>query len=128
MALVSLKETLGDAKKRNYAVPMFDVTNVEMMRQVIRTAEDHAFSIGADVGIAESGRTGNEAAVLHPCDCGPAVITSRHIGGTVADHAVFSDIQSFFNSHIFTSVILMGSASVAALFRSVLPDNIHPSE
>ena len=55
-------------------------------------------------------------------------LKERHIGGTVADHAVFSDIQSFFNSHIFTSVILMGSASVAALFRSVLPDNIHPSE
>ena len=40
MALVSLKEILADAKQRNYAVPMFDVTNVEMMRQVIRTAED----------------------------------------------------------------------------------------
>ncbi len=40
MALVSLKEILADARKRNYAVPMFDVTNVEMMRQVIRTAED----------------------------------------------------------------------------------------
>ena len=40
MALVSLKEILTDAKQRNYAVPMFDVTNIEMMRQVIRTAED----------------------------------------------------------------------------------------
>lgn len=39
MSLVSMKEILEDARKRKYAVGAFDVSNYEMVRAVIDTAE-----------------------------------------------------------------------------------------
>lgn len=39
MALVTLKEVLEDAQKNKYAVGMFDVHNLEMVRAVIEAAE-----------------------------------------------------------------------------------------
>ncbi len=38
--LVSLKEMLNDAKRRNYAIPAFDVSNYEMMKAVLETCEE----------------------------------------------------------------------------------------
>ena len=40
MAIVSFKEMLADASKRQYAVPMFDVSNTTMMRAAVETAEE----------------------------------------------------------------------------------------
>lgn len=40
MALVSLREMLQDARKLHYAVPMFDVSNITMIRTAIEVAEE----------------------------------------------------------------------------------------
>ena len=38
--LVTMKEMLADAKKNNYAIPAFDVSNYEMMKAVLETCEE----------------------------------------------------------------------------------------
>ena len=38
--LVSMKEMLADAKRGQYAIPAFDVSNYEMMRAVLETCEE----------------------------------------------------------------------------------------
>jgi len=40
MAIVSFKEMLADASARQYAVPMFDVSNTTMMRAAVECAEE----------------------------------------------------------------------------------------
>ena len=40
MALVSLREMLQDARRKRYAVPMFDVSNVTMIRAAVEVAEE----------------------------------------------------------------------------------------
>jgi len=40
MAIVSFQEMLADARKRGYAVPMFDVSNTTMMRAAVETAQE----------------------------------------------------------------------------------------
>lgn len=40
MALVNLNGILGDARRGNYAVPAFDVSNYEMARAVVDVAEE----------------------------------------------------------------------------------------
>ena len=40
MAIVSFAEMLHDADKRHYAVPMFDVSNLTMMRAAVEVAEE----------------------------------------------------------------------------------------
>ena len=34
--LVSIKEMLADAKRNHYAIPAFDVSNYEMMKEVVK--------------------------------------------------------------------------------------------
>ena len=38
--LVSIKEMLQDAKRNHYAIPAFDVSNYEMMKDVLETCEE----------------------------------------------------------------------------------------
>ena len=40
MALVRAQEILADARRNKYAVPMFDVSNYEMVRYLAETADD----------------------------------------------------------------------------------------
>lgn len=56
--LISFKEMLADARARNYAVPMFDVCNYEMIRTVVETAEAHNSPVilaGLKPDLADSG-------------------------------------------------------------------------
>ena len=38
--LVSMKEMLGDAREKHYAIPAFDISNYEMMRAVLEVCEE----------------------------------------------------------------------------------------
>ena len=53
--LVTMKEMLTDAKKNNYAIPAFDVSNYEMMKAVLETCEEEKspallMGLGVDLG------------------------------------------------------------------------------
>jgi len=57
MMLVTMKEMLADARKNQYAIPAFDVSNYEMMKAVLETCEEERSpAILMTLGVDTQGR------------------------------------------------------------------------
>lgn len=104
--LVSMKEMLGDAQKKHYAIAAFDISNYEMMRAVLETCEEERspallMALGVDL---EGKGLPLLASMVHAASAHFTVPVCLHL-----DHATNLDFIKAAVKEGFSSVMFDGS-------------------